>query len=1090
MRACPSQLWLFFRRCTSIFGRRGSCLFAFILPLLAAMMYFVFSPLPVRGVSSDIVISQVYGGGGNSGATFKNDFIELFNRGNTTVSMTGWSVQYASSSGTTWQVTTLTGSLAPGQYYLIQEAGGATGSSLPTADKSDTINLSATAGKVALVNNTTALSGSCPSGASIIDFVGYGSSANCFEGSGPTPNLSNNTVAALRAMNGCQDTDQNATDFTASLANPRNTASPTNVCGAPTNPTGVGAANPNPISVSGSTLLTVNVTPGTNPTSTGLVVTGDLTAIGGLAAQQFFDDGVNGGDATLGDGIFSFQATVSMSTAPGLKNLPITVTDDRSRSSSTSIALTVQVPTPPGDIAISQVYGGGGNTGAIFKNDFIELFNRGNTTVNITGWSVQYASSSGTTWQVTALSGSLAPGQYYLIQENQGSGGTADLPTPDAMGNIAMTAGAGKVALVNTTTALSGNCPLGSSVLDFVGYGGANCFEGSGPTATLSNTIAGLRRKSGCQDTNDNTADFVTGAPNPRNTASPFHSCSDRADLETTKNGPVNVLASGAISYTITTVNHGPNTATNVIITDTLPSGLTNVNVSDGGTLSGNTITWPTIANLAKDASVTFTVTANAPKTASSLLNTARSESDTDDQNTNNNSSSVTTTVLAGSKFDPNGVGTKLSDPAICIEAGDVLAVEAKFTNTGFTPQGNNTGPEFVAMLPSQLLAVAGSCVASSGTCSLVGSSQIQWNGTVGVNETVTINYRVQIKNGTPPGIPLCIVSTVNYDSNNDGTNDAMTSITVCTEVNCPRLGPGDALPAQAIVSDQKPGSVLIYNLYSSNAIAPQTENTRINITNTHQARTAIVHLFFMDDDSASVADAFICLTPNQTMSFLASDIDPGTAGYIVAIASDDASGCPINFNFLIGDEYVKLSSGHRANLSAEAFAALAGAPVDCTATAITAEIAFDGKSYDLAPRVVAVDNLPSPADGNSTLLVIQHIGGSLVTGASTLGEINGLLFDDTEQSFSFDFDASQRQLRRVISNTFPRTTPRFSTLISSGRSGWLRLWRVTDGALLGAVLNFNTNPASPLTGGHNLHYLTLTDSASFTIPIFPPPCL
>src|SRR5437764_3403790 len=89
---------------------------------------------PLNAISAGVVISQVYGGGGNSGATLKNDFIELFNRGNTTQSLAGWSVQYTSATGTTWtNSTALTGSIAPGKYYLVQEAAGAAGSlSLPT----------------------------------------------------------------------------------------------------------------------------------------------------------------------------------------------------------------------------------------------------------------------------------------------------------------------------------------------------------------------------------------------------------------------------------------------------------------------------------------------------------------------------------------------------------------------------------------------------------------------------------------------------------------------------------------------------------------------------------------------------------------------------------------------------------------------------------------------------------------------------------------------------------------------------------------------------------------------------------------------
>ncbi|MDQ5859251.1 MAG: lamin tail domain-containing protein, partial [Acidobacteriota bacterium] len=90
------------------------------------------------------------------------------------------------------------------------------------------------------------------------------------------------------------------------------------------------------------------------------------------------------------------------------------------------------------NLVISQVYGGGGNSGATLKNDFIELFNRGTTTVSVATWSVQYASSAGSSWARTNLTGSIAPGQYYLVQQAQGAGGTVNLPTPDATGTTAM----------------------------------------------------------------------------------------------------------------------------------------------------------------------------------------------------------------------------------------------------------------------------------------------------------------------------------------------------------------------------------------------------------------------------------------------------------------------------------------------------------------------------------------------------------------------------------------------------------------------------------------------------------------------------
>ena len=177
------------------------------------------------------------------------------------------------------------------------------------------------------------------------------------------------------------------------------------------------------------------------------------------------------------------------------------------------------------NLVVSQVYGGGGNAGATYRNDFIEILNRGTTTIDLTGWSVQYAATTGTSWSRTNLSGSLAPGQYYLVQEAQGAGGTTNLPTPDAIGTIAMSATAGKVVLLSTqTTITSGtSCPAGASIIDIVGFGtGTNCVEGA-PTATLSNATAALRANGGLSDTDSNSADFAAGAPNPRNTTSPLN---------------------------------------------------------------------------------------------------------------------------------------------------------------------------------------------------------------------------------------------------------------------------------------------------------------------------------------------------------------------------------------------------------------------------------------------------------------------------------------------------------------------------------------------------------------------------------------
>src|SRR4051794_12161938 len=171
------------------------------------------------------------------------------------------------------------------------------------------------------------------------------------------------------------------------------------------------------------------------------------------------------------------------------------------------------------DVVISQVYGGGGNLGATYKNDFIELYNRSANDVNITGWSVQYASATGTSWQRTNVSGTLRAGQYYLVQEAAGTGGTVDLPPPNATGTIAMSATGAKVVLVasQATIASGVSCPSGLERVDAVGYStGATCFEGA-PTPSLTSATAALRKLNGAQDTDNKAADFDVGAPNPRN---------------------------------------------------------------------------------------------------------------------------------------------------------------------------------------------------------------------------------------------------------------------------------------------------------------------------------------------------------------------------------------------------------------------------------------------------------------------------------------------------------------------------------------------------------------------------------------------
>ena len=173
---------------------------------------------------------------------------------------------------------------------------------------------------------------------------------------------------------------------------------------------------------------------------------------------------------------------------------------------------------PTSQVIINEVYGGGGNSDATLKSDFIELHNSGTTAVDVSGWSVQYGSATGTSWTVTNLTGSIAAGSYYLVQQSTGAGGTVDLPTPNATGTIAMGSTAGKIALSSGQTVLTcatTACATDVAVVDLVGFGAtATTFAGTGPAPAPSSSTSITR--TAFANTANNAADFLAGAPTPQ----------------------------------------------------------------------------------------------------------------------------------------------------------------------------------------------------------------------------------------------------------------------------------------------------------------------------------------------------------------------------------------------------------------------------------------------------------------------------------------------------------------------------------------------------------------------------------------------
>jgi len=306
----------------------------FILSILLVLLSITSLPSDAQASSSGIVIYEVYGGGGLSGATYRNDFVVLFNAGNSPYAINNWSLQYTSAAGkglfSQQSITVINGvTLQPGQYYLIQlDSNGSSGSPLPTSDLTNTsLNMAQNAGKVVLVTGTTGLAcngSSTPCNASqlarIVDLVGYGS-ANFYEGAGAAPAISS-TTAAIRKNGGCTDTDNNNADFTAGAVTPLNTSSPFHPCGPPV-VSSITRANPNPTNAA-----SVNFTVTFSAAVTGVDVSDfSLTATGLTGAAV---TGVSGSGNTY---------SVSVSTGSGDGTLRLDVVDDDSIINSSSTPL-------------------------------------------------------------------------------------------------------------------------------------------------------------------------------------------------------------------------------------------------------------------------------------------------------------------------------------------------------------------------------------------------------------------------------------------------------------------------------------------------------------------------------------------------------------------------------------------------------------------------------------------------------------------------------------------------------------------------------------------------------------------------------
>jgi uncharacterized protein len=311
-----------------------------------------FAVPPAFASSSTVVISEFRVRGPNGGS---DEFVELYNLSGSPVDISGWKLQGSNNAGTVSARATVPAgkTIGSGCHYLFTNSstsGGPYSGAVP-GDQTYATGITDDGGIAISKGDNT-----------IVDQVGLSTGSAYKEGVTLASLGSTNLNRSYERLPGDgsgsgTDTDNNATDFhLISPSDPQNLSSTCNDT-LPHAPTGVGSATPSPVPAGNTVLLQVKVTPGTNPSSTGLSVTADLSSIGGASSQAFFDDGSNG-DPTGTDNTFSFSYSVPISTAAGSKSLPFTVRDAEGRQSSGAISVSIDPP-PPAEIAIHDIQGSG-----------------------------------------------------------------------------------------------------------------------------------------------------------------------------------------------------------------------------------------------------------------------------------------------------------------------------------------------------------------------------------------------------------------------------------------------------------------------------------------------------------------------------------------------------------------------------------------------------------------------------------------------------------------------------------------------------------------------------------------------------------
>ena len=434
------------------------------------------------------------------------------------------------------------------------------------------------------------------------------------------------------------------------------------------------------------------------------------------------------------------------------------------------------------------------------------------------------------------------------------------------------------------------------------------------------------------------------------------------------------------------------------------------------------------------------------------------------------------TTPVNATIADNQGLGTitnddfppftsSLTDPFVCNGIGSSILVTAQLTNPNNTPQAGT----FNVTLPASLTLVPGTCMSSIGACTPTPPTQVAWSGNIPAGQTVTFTYQAQIADGTPDGTIITINSSGSVNGIGATTSASGT-------VSCPGL---TQAPEDVKTSDQKAGSLVVFPYYISKS--GSGSDTKLHLSNTGEV-SAFVHLFFIDGATCNQADYSVCLTPNASLTFLASEMDPDTTGWLIALVVD-AQGNPIQNNGLIGNAFVN-DGNYVGNYGAESFWAYSNNLA--TINGDKATLRFNGTAYDAMPNQFAVE-IQSPRDVVGQKIVTVGMSGDItrntLTGAAQLGI--GVAYNGNEKPFgSFSgFLNGICQATGTITGISPRVPFTIAGIIPSGQVGTIKL---NIGGGVGLLLT--PQSSKKWSGIRGLHKTGMTFT-TITIPVLPPKC-